>query len=92
MSHSSLKHYSQDEIRKKQHCAIWLQSCSRTHQLWCDCGLWTSHIRGWRPTHAEDGDGDDGNLTIVHGEGEPPIKVDAYGRLVDLAKEEPVEG
>nr|QYD01979.1 ORF2 [Torque teno felis virus] len=80
-----------DAERKKKHCAIWLQSCSRTHALWCDCGLWTSHIRGWHPTHAggdEDGDG----LVDVQIAGEPVIKVDAFGRLVDLKREDNVEG
>nr|QYD01982.1 ORF2 [Torque teno felis virus] len=41
--------------RKKFHCALWLQSCSRTHKLWCDCLVWTSHIKGWQGL--EDGDG-----------------------------------
>nr|BBE36934.1 hypothetical protein [Paguma larvata torque teno virus] len=31
--------------RIKLHEAIWKQSCSRTHALWCSCGNWTSHIK-----------------------------------------------
>nr|QYD01808.1 ORF2 [Torque teno felis virus] len=88
MSNSSIELDIKAQIRRKQHCAIWLQSCSRTHALWCDCGLWTSHIRGWRPTHAADGDGDHGETTTVKIDGEPTIKVDAFGRLVDLVPED----
>lgn len=49
--------WSEEDDRAKRHEAIWKQSCSRTHSLWCSCGDWTSHIRGWRTT----GDGGDGN-------------------------------
>lgn len=67
------------EERRALHCAIWLQSCARTHRLWCDCQVWTSHIRGWRPTAAEDpgvaADVGDGNA----------IRIDEFGRLVDAA-------
>nr|QYD01883.1 ORF2 [Torque teno felis virus] len=66
---------------KKLHCAIWLQSCSRTHALWCDCGIWTSHIRGWRPTEGDEPgavDGDPGTGDV--------IRIDAYGNLVDTDK------
>nr|QYD01898.1 ORF2 [Torque teno felis virus] len=80
-----------DAERKKKHCAIWLQSCSRTHALWCDCGLWTSHIRGWHPTHAVGDAADGGDHVEVQIAGEPVIKVDAFGRLVDLKRED-VEG
>nr|QYD02267.1 ORF2 [Torque teno felis virus] len=66
-----------EEELQKLHCAIWLQSCSRTHALWCKCGVWTSHIRGWRPTEGDDGD-------VV---GDPrdggSVKVDAFGNIVD---------
>nr|QYD01874.1 ORF2 [Torque teno felis virus]QYD01889.1 ORF2 [Torque teno felis virus] len=86
MSLSSIELDLQTKLRKKQHCAIWLQSCSRTHALWCDCGLWTSHIRGWRPTHATD-DENDGLVTVKIG-GEPTIKIDAFGNLVDTVKED----
>nr|QYD02288.1 ORF2 [Torque teno felis virus] len=63
--------------RRAQHCAIWLQSCSRTHQLWCDCGHWTSHIRGICASTADGdstgaGNGDDGR----------DIRVDPFGGLV----------
>nr|UWX31899.1 ORF2 [Torque teno felis virus] len=43
----------QASLRKKQHCAIWLQSCSRTHKLWCDCNNWISHIK-WSGITGED--------------------------------------
>nr|QYD01820.1 ORF2 [Torque teno felis virus] len=68
------------DIKKKLHCAIWLQSCSRTHALWCDCGIWTSHIRGWRPTEGD-------AVGTVHGDagdGES-IRIDEFGGLVDNA-------
>lgn len=31
------------EFRKKQ--AVWFLSCSRSHQLFCNCGDWTAHIK-----------------------------------------------
>lgn len=72
-----------EKERQALHCAIWLQSCSRTHQLWCSCGCWTSHIKGWRPTADEDGGvhGDVGDGTEV--------RVDAFGRLVDVKSGQP---
>lgn len=67
--------------RVKLHCAIWLQSCARTHALWCDCGVWTSHIRGWRPYTEEDGE-DPGTAEADTGAGDS-VKIDAFGSLVD---------
>ncbi|BBE36919.1 hypothetical protein QKL46_gp2 [Paguma larvata torque teno virus] len=37
--------WSGESERIKLHEAIWKQSCSRTHALWCACGNWTSHIK-----------------------------------------------
>nr|QZE11924.1 MAG: ORF3 [Torque teno felis virus] len=73
---------SLEEEQKKLHCAIWLQSCSRTHRLWCKCADWTSHISrracggggGGVSGGAEAGTGDD-------------IRVDEFGRLVDSRAE-----
>nr|QYD01871.1 ORF2 [Torque teno felis virus] len=65
---------------KKLHCALWLQSCSRTHKLWCDCGIWTSHIKGWRPSEGDNPGhiaGDVGDGTHVHLDGDGNIKEDA---------------
>nr|QYD01886.1 ORF2 [Torque teno felis virus] len=65
---------------KKLHCALWLQSCSRTHKLWCDCGIWTSHIKGWRATEGDEPGtmaGDVGDGTVVHLDGE--------GNITDVA-------
>nr|BBE36925.1 hypothetical protein [Paguma larvata torque teno virus] len=42
---SSPTSWNRELERKKLHEAIWKQSCSRTHSLWCSCGNWTSHIR-----------------------------------------------
>nr|QYD01922.1 ORF2 [Torque teno felis virus] len=61
----------------KLRCAIWLQSCSRTHAIWCSCGVWTSHIKGWRPT-----EGDDGGAAADVGDG-AEVRIDAFGNLVD---------
>lgn len=61
------------------HCALWLQSCARTHKLWCDCPVWTTHIKGWRPT---EGDTDPGTVVGDVGDGEE-IRIDAFGGLVD---------
>nr|QYD01940.1 ORF2 [Torque teno felis virus]QYD01955.1 ORF2 [Torque teno felis virus]QYD01997.1 ORF2 [Torque teno felis virus] len=71
--------------RKKLHCAIWLQSCSRTHALWCDCPVWTSHIRGWHPT------GGDGDVEADTGAGDS-VKIDAFGNLVDAAGKDAEDG
>nr|QYD01961.1 ORF2 [Torque teno felis virus] len=72
--------------RRALHCAIWLQSCSRTHSLWCDCGLWTSHIKGWHPTTSEDGgaaaDVGDGN----------EVRIDEFGTLVDIKRKREPDG
>nr|UWX31892.1 ORF2 [Torque teno felis virus] len=65
------------------HCALWLQSCSRTHALWCDCGLWTSHIKGWHPTDADPGVG---GATARDGAGSE-VRVNEYGDLVDIRKD-----
>lgn len=64
---------------QKLRCAIWLQSCSRTHAIWCTCGIWTSHIKGWRPT-----EGDGGEVTGDVGDG-AEVRIDEYGNLVDPA-------
>lgn len=67
-----------EKERLALHCAYWLQACSRTHALWCNCGLWTSHIKGWQPTADEDG-----NVAADAGDG-TLVKVDGFGRLVDI--------
>lgn len=30
----------------KRQEALWKQSCSKSHQIWCNCGQWQSHIKG----------------------------------------------
>lgn len=67
--------------RRKQHCAIWLQSCSRTHALWCDCGIWTSHIRGWSAAIIDPED-ENGGAAADNGVGDV-VRVDEFGVLVD---------
>ncbi|BBE36922.1 hypothetical protein [Paguma larvata torque teno virus] len=42
---SSPSSWNRETERRRLHEAIWKQSCSRTHSLWCDCGNWTSHIK-----------------------------------------------
>nr|QYD01943.1 ORF2 [Torque teno felis virus] len=57
--------WSEEDDRRKRHEAIWKQTCSRTHSLWCSCGNWTSHIKPWPTTDdpgTEDADGDGKNL------------------------------
>nr|BBE36937.1 hypothetical protein [Paguma larvata torque teno virus] len=44
-SDSSSSRWSAEADRLKRHEAIWKQSCSRTHSLWCNCGNWTAHIK-----------------------------------------------
>nr|QYD02375.1 ORF2 [Torque teno felis virus] len=74
---------SLEEEQRKLHCAIWLQSCSRTHRLWCKCADWTSHISrracgggaGGVDTRGEADCGDDGP------------RVDEFGGLVDTRDE-----
>lgn len=61
----------------KLRCAIWLQSCSRTHAIWCNCGVWTSHIKGWRPT-----EGDGPSVVADVGDG-AEVRIDEFGNLVD---------
>nr|UWX31896.1 ORF2 [Torque teno felis virus] len=67
-----------EEERRKLHCAIWLQSCARTHRLWCDCGIWTSHVKGWRPTEGEDVGGVTGDV----GDGRE-VRINEFGDLID---------
>lgn len=33
------------DTRRKLHEAIWKQSVSRTHRLWCDCGNFLLHFK-----------------------------------------------
>nr|BBE36928.1 hypothetical protein [Paguma larvata torque teno virus] len=52
--------------RYKLHEAIWKQSCSRTHSLFCNCGDWTSHIK-LCGTGTGPGDGDSGGVAGIAG-------------------------
>nr|QYD01964.1 ORF2 [Torque teno felis virus] len=52
---SGSTNWSAEDDRRKRHEAIWKQTCSRTHSLWCPCNDWTSHIRRW-PTTTDDGE------------------------------------
>lgn len=60
--------WSDEDDRRARHEAIWKQSCSRTHQLWCRCSDWTSHIRKRWPTDART-DGAEGTTTGGGGSG-----------------------
>nr|QYD01868.1 ORF2 [Torque teno felis virus] len=75
-----LRFWSPEDERRKLHEAIWKQSCSRTHQLWCTCGNWVSHIN---PCIIDVPDGDGGE----DGGKDPVVKIDAFGRLVDTREE-----
>nr|QYD01904.1 ORF2 [Torque teno felis virus] len=72
--------------KKKLHCALWLQSCSRTHKLWCDCPLWTSHIKGWQGSgESADGEKENSNPggTGQDGPTNPDSEKSAAGESVD---------
>nr|QYD01826.1 ORF2 [Torque teno felis virus] len=58
-----------EDDRYKKHEAIWKQTCSRTHSLWCNCGNWTSHIHKtqWCATTG-DGDAGRGNRDGIDGD------------------------
>nr|QYD02135.1 ORF2 [Torque teno felis virus] len=76
-SQKRVKIWTPEDDRRAKHCAIWLQSCSRTHQLWCDCPDWTSHIKrcgGGENTGGVAGETDPGD--------EKRVLVDAFGGLV----------
>nr|QYD01934.1 ORF2 [Torque teno felis virus] len=77
------KALSLEEEQNKLRCAIWLQSCSRTHRLWCKCPDWTSHIR--RTCGGGGGDGVVGGEEAATGGDE--VRVDAFGALVDTRVE-----
>lgn len=74
-SQKRCRFWTPEEDLRKKHCAIWLQSCSRTHQLWCNCGNWTSHIRGC-------GTGGDTGGVATGDDGDDGIRVDEFGGLV----------
>lgn len=77
------KALSLEEEQRKLHCAIWLQSCSRTHRLWCHCADWTSHIS--RRCVGGGAGGVRGGEEAASGGDDP--KVDAFGGLVDTREE-----
>ncbi|QLG20787.1 ORF2 [Cerdocyon thous torque teno virus 1] len=37
--------WTPEQDREKRHQAAWLRHCAWTHDLWCHCHCWTSHIR-----------------------------------------------
>nr|QYD01802.1 ORF2 [Torque teno felis virus]QYD01829.1 ORF2 [Torque teno felis virus]QYD01838.1 ORF2 [Torque teno felis virus]QYD01862.1 ORF2 [Torque teno felis virus] len=76
-----------EEEKSKIHCALWLQSCSRTHKLWCDCPVWTSHIKGWRPT-----EGDPVGHTVGDVGNGGTVIIDQNGTIVDDAGHAVQEG
>ncbi|BBE36931.1 hypothetical protein [Zayintorquevirus viver1] len=45
------------EEKRRINEALWKQSCSRTHRLWCECPDWTSHIKIWHTTTTGGGHG-----------------------------------
>nr|BDU80035.1 ORF2 [Raccoon dog Torque teno virus 2] len=89
--------WSKDQDLRAKHEAIWKKSCSRTHQLWCSCGDWVSHLRGvvfspgktpktpW-PTPTREGTGGDPM------EEEPTVRFDVVGDLEMLAAAAAGEG
>nr|QZE11931.1 MAG: ORF2 [Torque teno felis virus] len=67
-THSEVPWTIEDDRRKK-HEAIWKQTCSRTHSLWCPCGDWTSHIKPRCVTG--DAGGVDGGVKAANDGGDP---------------------
>ncbi|UJO02147.1 ORF2 [Torque teno Tadarida brasiliensis virus 3] len=43
------------DTRFKLHEAFWKQMVSRTHSLFCNCGQFLKHFRGWQDTGEKDG-------------------------------------
>ncbi|AYP28953.1 MAG: ORF4 protein [Upsilontorquevirus procy2] len=41
----------------KRREALWKRQCSISHQIWCNCGQWWSHVTGGRGGGGPDGDG-----------------------------------
>lgn len=42
---TSQKSFTEVDKRKRLHEALWKQSVSRTHRLWCDCGQFLNHFK-----------------------------------------------
>lgn len=53
------------DTRRKLHEALWKQTVSRTHRLWCDCGQFLSHFKGWQGSTDEENGGDGGHKDAV---------------------------
>nr|QYD01970.1 ORF2 [Torque teno felis virus] len=59
------KAFTEVDKRKRLHEAIWKQSVSRTHRLWCDCGQFLNHFKICAVPTTTEGPGGSGDAGFV---------------------------